>query len=173
MKHRPFERGVCLGFSWALLNGPWGQICHRHSGIWFETEDSLQPLCEPSSFVIEGEPDLSTLGSWRRPHSLAFEWDYHGQCGCLPEYSTCFILAPSIWPCGGPWDDVRVPTSYAVTKKQQMNTLIYRGLLPASPGRLFYPEIVPSMQIFIYFSGETLKKTICDRCKKKRWSLLF
>lgn len=63
MKHRPFEREVFVWSSAAVCseNGLWGQICHRHAGVWLEMEDSLQPVCEPGNSVIEVEPGVSTL----------------------------------------------------------------------------------------------------------------
>ena len=111
-------------------NGLWGQICHRHTGVWFETEDSLQPVCEPANSVIEAEPDLSTPGScsaWPLCELTSDSLSPLLHSGSAPS-----TLASSTWPHGGPWGDVRVPTFCAVTNNQQSETLVYRGSLLVS-----------------------------------------
>jgi hypothetical protein len=80
-------------------NGLWGQICHRHAGVWFKTEDSLQPVCEPANFVIEGKSDLSLPWDWKEGHSAWPLSELMSDSSCLSECKRhLFHFAISIWP---------------------------------------------------------------------------
>lgn len=156
-------------------NGLWGQICHRHAGVWFETEDSLPSVCEPANSIIEDEPDLSTPGlcgegrsAWPLCELISDSLSTPLHSGSVPS-----ILAPPVWPHGGPWDDVRVPTSCAVTKKERSKTQVHRGSLLISPSGLLHPETVPTMQKFFIHLGVKLQKVIHERHEKKRLSLIL
>lgn len=80
-------------------NGPWGQICHRRAGVWFEMEDSLQPVCEPADSVIEGEPDLSTPGICAEGHS-AWPLGELIAAVCLPSCVQEVLVSSWPLPCG-------------------------------------------------------------------------
>lgn len=159
MKHRSFERGVCSEFSCALLREwPVGTDLSQVSGLRWRSE--------PANFVIEGEPDLSTLGSAEK----ATQPDLQVSSSCLPEYRKyLFYLGSFHW---APWGAMgwcqgsHIPTSWTVTNKPQTETSSQRlaACLSKCP---FHPEIVPSIQMFIHFGGETIQKAIHERGKKK------
>lgn len=115
MKHRSFERGVCSEFSCALLREwPVGTDLSQVSGLRWRSE--------PANFVIEGEPDLSTLGSVEK----ATQSDLRVSSSCLPEYRKyLFYLGPCHW---APWGAMgwcqgsHIPTSWTVTNKPQTET---------------------------------------------------
>lgn len=108
-----WERGVCLGFSCGLLRE------------WPVGTD-LSQACR----CLVGDGGLPPACLWARQFcNWSWAWCEHSGLGgeghtawplsdllmssvavFLGTGSAFSILAPSIWPHGGPWDDVRVPT---------------------------------------------------------------
>lgn len=167
MKHRPFERSVCSGFSCALLREwPVGtDLSQAHRClVW---DGGLPPACLWASQFCNW--------SWARPeHSgkllcLASVWAHQWQSIPSPAFRQCsfhfglFHLAP--WRAMG---DVRVPTFCAVTNNQQSETLVYRGSLLVSLRGLASWNSSDHAKALCPFGGKTLQKVIHERCEEKK-----